>query len=185
MSENSNNDLLTKYLNEMINDLTISRTDLRTCFETTINIYRNALTHINKFGRIRTSNQTFRNNVWRHSSMRSFILKSGWIVTTCDDSQVIRFNNEESLRNGLKILVDCRFIKPDNEESLQSNKLVLQMRDCLREEELKQKALNEKMAQMKIFEDKKRQNEILVQNIKKEIESENKYRQLVFNYKKQ
>jgi hypothetical protein len=117
--------------------------------------------------------------------MRSFILKSGWIVTTCDDSQVIRFNNEESLRNGLKILVDCRFIKPDNEESLQSNKLVLQMRDCLREEELKQKALNEKMAQMKIFEDKKRQNEILVQNIKKEIESENKYRQLVFNYKKQ
>ncbi len=155
MSENSNNDLLTKYLNEMINDLMISRTDLRTCFETTINIYRNALTDVNKFGRIWTSNQTFRNNVWRHSLMRSFILKSGWIVSTCDGSQVIRFNNEELLKNGLKILIDYRFIKPDNEESIQSNKLVLQMRDHLTEEELKQKALNEKKAQMKIFEEKK------------------------------
>jgi hypothetical protein len=184
MSENSNNNLLTKYLNEMINDLTISRTDLRTCFETTINIYRNALTDVNKFGRIRTSNLTFRKNVWRHSSIRSFILKSGWIVSTCDGSQVILFNNEELVRNGLKILIDCRFIKPDNEESIQSNKLVLQMRDHLREEELKLKALNEKTTQMKIFEDKKRENEVLVQNIKKEIESDNKYRKLVFNHKK-
>jgi hypothetical protein len=87
--------------------------------------------------------------------MRSFILKSGWIVSTCDGSQVIRFNNEELLKNGLKILIDYRFIKPDNEESIQSNKLVLQMRDHLTEEELKQKALNEKKAQMKIFEEKK------------------------------
>ena len=172
------------FLNRLKSDPTISRNDLRTVIETLIKIYRNLVTNKDneKYRTINVKNSQFHRNVWRHSLAQDLLLSCDWNETT--DHQSIVFNGSDNDSSySLTVLVNNREVKPDDKDWVNSGKQFVNPSDE-REQRLREEAIKERQKELEEFEKDRKQRQMIGENVKKEIESDNKFRKFKNEYQK-
>ena len=175
-TKESLNELFDKRVKEMKNDNNVNRNDLRTIIETLITIYKNLLTkNDEKSRKINTNNSNFQNRVWRHSSAKQLLLSCGWSQTLND---FIVFDDKDiNVSECLKSLVANRDIRPDSKDWINSERQFVNPSE-VRDNELRKMGEKQRLQELEEFERNKRERKLIADNVKKEIESDIKFRKL-------
>ena len=187
MDQNQRHQSMAKYLDQLIADKTMTSTEKRTCLETIVTIYRNIVNKASdeKYRQIRTSNAKFESKVWKHFTARNVLLKNGWTLgfdSQNYDRQVIRFgdNTNEQIIQFLKLFIDSKLIlKPDDQNSFNSNEQLDQIREQINYQESRRRAAEQRLRDLEAFKQNRIESQTIAENIRKEMKSDFKYKQMI------